>query len=99
MPRICPLLWPASAEATWPRVQKYTSSGCWSAPEVGQVLSEPAGTCAQHRPGQGELAGLLFANDRVPLADLKQSLEHLEQPRAVSECGAASPLSGGPFLG
>jgi hypothetical protein len=45
--------------------------------EIDQVLTQPGGTSAQHRPGQGELAGLLFADDGVPLADLKQSPEHL----------------------
>ncbi len=36
-----------------------------------EVLAETPDAGAQHRPGEGEVAGLLFADDRVALIDLQ----------------------------
>ena len=49
-----------------------------------EVFAEPADAGAENRPGEGELAGLLFADHRVPLGDLDQVLVPEEQPLAVT---------------
>ena len=63
-----------------------------------QVLAEQADTGAQDRPGEGEVAGLLLSDDRIPLVDLEQLLELGQQPWLAGERGPARLLGRGALL-
>jgi hypothetical protein len=61
-------------------------------PDGGQVFAQASHARPQHWPGQGELAGLLLADDRVPLADPHQPVKLGQQPRPVGQRLSAAAL-------
>ena len=54
-------------------MRKNTSSASSMTPALGEALSQPERAAAQQWPSQGEVAGLLFAEDGVPLRHLQQA--------------------------
>ena len=52
--------------------------GLFDHPGRDQVFAEAADAGTEDRPREGEVAGLLFPDDRIPLVDLQQLVELAE---------------------